>query len=149
MESSEFKKPPFDFIYSEDVRPARSFEFSSPPDFATPALPVPLYPIAPFYPPGADPIRRGLNARRAARFRNYDFENSFMSQYLKTFYPVITTKLLLDLVNTTFEHIPPSVRPEKPSRTQKRTKGGLMKWIDENNGEVLNYLAVHPLLPKH
>jgi hypothetical protein len=58
---------------------------------------------------------------------------------------VVTKKALLRLVVVVFQSIPPSVRPPAPTRTQKRSKTGLIAWIDQNAGEVLNYLALNPV----
>jgi hypothetical protein len=87
----------------------------------------------------------GIDARRASRFRAYDFERSLMYQHLKGHYSVVTKKALFRLVIAVFQSIPPSIRPPGPTRIQKRSKTGLIAWIDRNAVEVLNFLSVNPL----
>jgi hypothetical protein len=88
---------------------------------------------------------QGIDARRASRFRVYDVERSTMYQYLRFRYNVVTKKALLRLVIAVFQSVPPSIRPPAPTRIQKRSKTGLIAWIDQNAEEVLNFLAVNPL----
>jgi hypothetical protein len=85
----------------------------------------------------------GVDARRSARFRTYPIETSTIHKHLHDVYGIVTKELLQSLISALINQCPPSARPNAPTRDQRRAKGGLVAWLDDNESMALSYLRFH------
>jgi hypothetical protein len=66
-------------------------------------------------------------------------ESPIMRQ-MQSLYGLVTNQMLRNLIDEALSHAPENVRPPPPSRDQRRAKGGLVSWIDDNAAFVRAYL---------
>jgi hypothetical protein len=82
----------------------------------------------------------GIDAQRTAPFRFYPMDRSLIYRHLEKSSGTVTKELLMSIVAGTLEQAPPEQRPPPPTRSQKRSKAGLVTWLDTNTALVMGYL---------
>jgi hypothetical protein len=85
----------------------------------------------------------GIEAQRSARYLAYPVQASTIHKHLRDAYGIVTRKMLQGLIAALIHRCPLSARPLPPTRDQRRAKGGLMAWLDDNESMVLPYLGLH------
>jgi hypothetical protein len=83
----------------------------------------------------------GRDAMRCARFRSYPTAASPIFRYLSQGNIEITKRELQILINLCIASCSEDIRPNPPTRSQKRAKAGLVCWLDENAPCVMRYLT--------
>jgi hypothetical protein len=89
------------------------------------------------------PYGSGIDARKTASFRQFDFRRSGVYQLLQQVHPTLTKETLRKVINNILENCPVEIRPKELTRSQKRSKRGLGLWLQENVGLVTAYVAAH------
>jgi hypothetical protein len=87
------------------------------------------------------PYGQGIDASRTARYRAYPVYASRVINFLQQGGERVTKEVLAQLIASVVSVLPPCLRPPPPSRSQKRSKGGLVCWIDEHQELVMSYLV--------
>jgi hypothetical protein len=93
--------------------------------------------------PSASPRRaygQGIDAQRTAIFRHSQMRNTILLEYLRRLFPVITFQVLNDLIVGALANCSEGTGPKRPTRTQRRVKGGLLAWMDYNSAFMYWYL---------
>jgi hypothetical protein len=82
---------------------------------------------------------QGIEAARTARYRRKDLTQSRMFRFLQSqsFYSSIAN--LMNLIEKIRDWYPHVQRPLPPSRTQKRSRNGLIEWLDVHETLALAY----------
>jgi hypothetical protein len=88
------------------------------------------------------PYGSGIDARRTASFRSFDFKGSQVHQLLQQTHPDLTKEILRKIIKTIIENCPENVRPKEPTRSHKRSKRGLGLWLQENVKLVISYVLM-------
>jgi hypothetical protein len=83
---------------------------------------------------------KGKEARQTAKYNQYPIVLSPTASYLQARQIEITKIGLTQLIVRLLDIIPPERRPHKPTRNQKRVKGGLLYWLDHNASVLFPYL---------
>jgi hypothetical protein len=83
----------------------------------------------------------GIEAARSAVFQSYDAASSkVVSEWKKQLEGTTITKpLLMTLIKSILDFFPEDQRPTPPTRNMKRTKHGLIFWLDVNQTAALHY----------
>jgi hypothetical protein len=88
----------------------------------------------------------GLDARRTAKYRCYPISESPVMRSLLQHPDAVTRQGMMTLIDSCLATCPPDRRPNPPTRSQKRVKGGLVSWMDENASFVMHYIRWAPCL---
>jgi hypothetical protein len=56
----------------------------------------------------------------------------------------VTKEFLMNVINGALHWARPDHRPPAPTRSQKRSKAGLVAWLDDNARFVVSYLRSRP-----
>jgi hypothetical protein len=88
------------------------------------------------------PYGSGIDARRTASFRSFDFKRSQVHQLLQQIHPELTKKILREIIKSILENCPENVRPKESTRSHKRSKRGLGLWLQENASLVVSYVLM-------
>jgi hypothetical protein len=83
---------------------------------------------------------QGIDAKRTRQYREYELTASPIYNFLERRYSRVTQSLLRELIDAVIAEVPPEFRPTPPDRNQRRAKGGLVAWLDANQGVVVHYL---------
>jgi hypothetical protein len=78
----------------------------------------------------------------SARYRAYPIEASTVHRHLRHMHGLVTKEMLQSFITALRRRCPPSTRPAPPTRAQRRAKGGLVAWLDENESMALSYLRL-------
>jgi hypothetical protein len=89
------------------------------------------------------PYGTGIDAKKTAFYRSYDVDNSPVLRYLRMRYQV-DMALMMRLINAVIEDVPMNHTPMKPSRNEKRSRHGLVFWLDRHRPLVFQFLWSHP-----
>jgi hypothetical protein len=71
-------------------------------------------------------------------------ERSMIFRVLKHLFGKVTKELVMSVINGALQHAQPDHRPPMPTRSQKRSKAGLVAWLDANAFIVTTYLQSWP-----
>jgi hypothetical protein len=86
----------------------------------------------------------GPDARRTAQFRGYDIVHSAVVCCLKERYGLANMRLLLQLAMRVVNDSSPPMKISPPSRAEKRSKRGLVRWLDQHSDSVMTILRADP-----
>jgi hypothetical protein len=86
------------------------------------------------------PYGKGPDAQRTAKYRCYPIRESPVIRQLLHHPGAVSKRWMMQLIDICLASSPPGKRPTPPTRSQKRAKGGLVSWIDENAGFVMHYV---------
>jgi hypothetical protein len=90
----------------------------------------------------------GIEARRSAQYRHYDWHHSLIYQLLQHQQKIVTKVTLRDFIDDVIEATPENVRPKPPTRDQRRAKGGLVWWLDNHAAFVVQHLRWGAVISK-
>jgi hypothetical protein len=83
----------------------------------------------------------GIDAKRTSSTRRYPAAQSRVLRLLAQYgFPTLKADLL-QLINDALKNCPENERPQKPSRSQKRVKNGLVQWMDINEQLMEQYIT--------
>jgi hypothetical protein len=91
------------------------------------------------------PWGRGSEAALTAVYRQYDHRASPIFKMLQSRFPMVTVEVMHSLIDTIRESLPEAARPVRPPRAQRRSKQGLVIWLDQHADIVIRWLHVHPV----
>jgi hypothetical protein len=111
------------------------------------ALPSPDELFVPGHLPGVKRRRNrrnaygeGIDALGTRPYRHYPIAQSPIVHEMQERYGFVTNQMLRNLIGQVMAHAPENARPRPPTRNQRRAKGGLVAWIDENSAFVMAQL---------
>jgi hypothetical protein len=85
----------------------------------------------------------GIEAQRTAKYRLYPYQESHIFRFLQHFHGQVSMACLRNLIDNVLDSWPEPMRPSGPNRSQKRTKGSLVYWLDEHAAVVGPFLPAH------
>jgi hypothetical protein len=86
------------------------------------------------------PYGMGIDALRTRPYRHYPMAQSPTMRQLQSRYGLVTNQMLRNLIGQALSHAPENMMLRPPTRDQRRAKGGLISWIDDNAAFVRAYL---------
>jgi hypothetical protein len=89
----------------------------------------------------------GIDAQRTARYRGYPLNQSVIVRTLQHMYGTVTKPLLSGVIALTLSEFPDWGRSMAPTRAQKRSKGGLLAWLDDHAALVVPLLETRLIAP--
>jgi hypothetical protein len=85
----------------------------------------------------------GPDAKRTAQYRHYRVDQSPVLQEVKCNCRCDKV-FLMRLITAVLNDCSVNSQPPKPTRSEKRCRGGLVHWLDSHRGLVSEFLASHP-----
>jgi hypothetical protein len=86
------------------------------------------------------PYGKGLEARRAAPYHHYDTLHSPSFLCLHAIYKEVTRSKLAEVSKAILETTPHGIHLTPLPRHQRRVKGGMLRWLDDNLGALHSYI---------
>jgi hypothetical protein len=86
------------------------------------------------------PYGRGIEALRAAQYHHYDTLHSPSFLCLHVIYKEVTRSKLIEVSKAILETTPQGIRLTPLSRHQRRVKGGMLRWLDDNLDALHSYI---------